>query len=365
VSSPLVTIGVPVFRGGDDLAVTLECLRTQTYPQLDVLISVDAADMETARSCEPYLARDSRFRMTVQPKRLGWAGNTDWTMRERRGEFYIFQQHDDQVSPTYVADLVAAASLAPNAAICFAEAQSNVASYTSRGFVLSGPSPVDRVSAYLESMDCVPFRGLIRSTALATTSGLLLSDFDPFDSYGTEIRFMAQLALWGDFRFVPGPVYYKRLHGNNLHLKREIWSDDKRQISWAQLAAWMIEVIVPAGSGAEECRRLFDLVLDRFVVPHAPWRWVRAPARMLSATTSAALAPLRALLTRIKSSERIVHTVAGRWMLYEPADPAQCAAMLRSILAQLKDGGRFDPQACLQTNWERLEDDAIKRFAKA
>ncbi len=46
-------------------------------------------------------------------------------------------------------------------------------------------------------MDCVPFRGLIRSSALASTSGLLLSDFDPFDSYGTEMRFMAQLALLG------------------------------------------------------------------------------------------------------------------------------------------------------------------------
>ena len=43
--------------------------------------------------------------MTVQPSRLGWAGNTDWTMRQRRGDFYIFQQHDDQVTPTYVADL--------------------------------------------------------------------------------------------------------------------------------------------------------------------------------------------------------------------------------------------------------------------
>ena len=44
MSGPLVTIGVPVYRGEDDLPVTLECLRTQTYPHLDVLISVDAND---------------------------------------------------------------------------------------------------------------------------------------------------------------------------------------------------------------------------------------------------------------------------------------------------------------------------------
>src|SRR3979411_2529329 len=93
VSGPLVTIGVPVYRGQDDLPVTLECLRTQTYKDLDVLISGDQA---TAQACAPFLHSDSRFRMQIQPSRLGWAGNTDWTMRGRRGAFYIFQQHDDQ-----------------------------------------------------------------------------------------------------------------------------------------------------------------------------------------------------------------------------------------------------------------------------
>ena len=364
MTGPLVTIGVPVYRGGDDLLVTLENLRTQTYPHLDVLISVDAADMETARACEPYLARDPRFRMTVQPSRLGWAGNTDRTMRERRGEFYIFQQHDDQISPTYVADLVAAAGRSPNAAICFAQMRSSgVQDFVTSGFPLPGTTGIERVRAYLETLDCVPFRGLIRSSALAKTAGLLLSDFDPFDSYGTEMRFMAELALWGNFVYVPGPIYYKRLHGENLHLKRAGWTDEKRMISWASLAAWMIEVVAPAGSSIEERRHLFDLVLDRFVVPHAPLKWIRAPARLLSGTTTGALAPLRALLAWIKRSETVVNTVTGRWMLYEASDQTRRAAMVRAIFAGLKAGDRIDPQACLHSSWPQIEADVLKRLA--
>jgi len=358
LNSPLVTVGVPVYRGQQELPVTLECLRTQTYPNLDVLISVDAADQESATACEPFLRRDPRFRMQVQPSRLGWAGNTDWTMRERRGEFYIFQQHDDQVSPTYVADLVEAASRTPNAAICFAEVHtSGLRTMVSRGFQLSGAS-IERALAYLETLDCVPFRGLIRGSALASTSGLLLSDFDPFDSCGTEIRFMAQLALWGEFRFVPGPIYYKRLHGANLHLKRQNWSEHQKQLAWASLAAWMIEVVAPAGRDPEERRRLFDTVLARFLVPNDPWKWVRAPARRLASTSSRALRPLRVLLDRLKHSERILNTVAGRWMLHETSDPEQRAALLRLIFDRLKSGGRFDPSACLQSTWEALEKQA-------
>jgi hypothetical protein len=362
LNSPLVTVGVPVYQGQRELPVTLECLRTQTYPNLDVLISVDAGDQESARACEPFLRRDARFRIHVQSSRLGWAGNTDWTMRERRGEFYIFQQHDDQVSPTYIADLVEAALRSPNAAICFAEAHSTgLQTMTSRGFSLSGPS-IERVLAYLESLDCVPFRGLIRGAALASTSGLLLSDFDPFDSYGTEMRFMAQLALWGEFCFVPGPIYYKRLHGANLHLKRQNWSEQQKQRAWACLAAWMVEVVVPAGRSAAERRRLFDAVLVRFLVAHAPWGWVRTPARRLSSTSSSALYPLRVLLDRIKRSERILRTVTGRWMLYETRDPVQRAALLRLIFDRLKSAGRFDPSACLQSTWDTLEQEAGRRL---
>jgi len=364
VSSPLVTVGVPVYRGQDDLPITLECVRTQSYQNLDVLISVDAGDQESARACEPFLRSDARFRMQVQPSRLGWAGNTDWTMRNRRGEFYTFQQHDDQVSPSYIADLVEAALRAPNTAICFAEARSSgVRNFVSSGFPVSGSSPRERALFYLETLDCTPFRGLIRSSALASTSGLLLSDFDPFDSYGTEMRFMAQLALWSEFRFVPGPVYYKRLHGENLHLKRLNWSDDKRQLSWGSLAAWMAEVIAPVGPTPRERRQLFDAVLDRFVVPHAPWKWVRAPARLLSSTHSRALYPLRALLERIKRREQLVNAVTGRWMLYETSDRDQRAALLRIIFDRLRSEGRFDPSVLLHSTWETLEDEARKRFA--
>jgi glycosyltransferase involved in cell wall biosynthesis len=362
LTDPLVTIGVPVYRGQDDLPITLECLRTQSYQNIDVLISVDAADQQSAEACQPFLRSDARFRMHVQPARLGWADNTDWTMRERRGEFYIFQQHDDQVSPTYVQDLVEAARRYPNASICYAEVHaSGVINQVMRGVPLLG-SPVERVLTHLKFMDHAAFRGLIRGAALASTSRLLLSDFDPFDSYGTETRFMAELAILGEFRFVPGPVYYKRLHGDNLYLKRQSWSEQKKQLSWACLGAWMIEVVVPAGRSYEERRRLFDAVLVRFLMPSNPWEWLRGPARRLAQTSSKALHPIRALLALLKASDPLVRAVSERWMLYEALEPQQRAATLRIIIERLKSAGRFDPLLQLQSTWGLLENQANKRF---
>lgn len=363
MSEPLVTIGMPVYRGQDILPAALECMRTQTYRNLDVLISVDGNDQETARVCEPFLRRDSRFRMQVQPSRLGWAGNTDWTMRERRGDFYIYQQHDDEVSPTYVADLVGAAMRSPSSVLCFARMEcSGRESVTQYGFPFSGTA-IDRIRDYLETMDCVPFRGLMRGAALARTSGLLLSDFDPFDSYGTEVRLMAELALQGDFEFVPGPTYYKRMHGSNLYLKRASWSDRQKLMAWGCLAAWMMEVVVPAGGDFAERRQLFDTVLDRFLVAKAnPWKKLIPVARRLALSESKAMQPVRALVHRLKRNKRLATSVAGRWMLYESNGPAARAELLSLIFDRLRSAGRFDPGTFLQQCWESLEAQTRKRF---
>ena len=363
MSGPLVTVGVPVYRGQHDLPITLECLRTQSYRNLDVVISVDANDRESARACEPFLRSDPRFRMQIQPARLGWAGNTDWTMRSRRGEFYIFQQHDDQVSPGYIADLVEAASRFPAASVCFAEMHcSGIRTLVQPGVPLSGP-PVERAKTYLENLDHVPFRGLIRGSALAATSGLLLADFNPFDSFGTEIRLMTELALLGEFRFVPGPVYYKRIHGENIHLTRKKWSEHQKLMAWGCFGAWMMEVIVPAGQSPEERRGLFDIVLERFLVQHDRWRWLKLPARRLAQSQSAALQPLRSMLDRLKRNEPLVQATAGRFTVYEADNPERRAALLRVIFDRLRSEGRFDPSALLHSTWETLEDGAKKRFA--
>jgi glycosyltransferase involved in cell wall biosynthesis len=353
MTKPLVTVGVPVYRGQDMLPALLECLRTQTYRDLDVLISVDNADHASAEACKPFLQEDSRFRIHVQPLRLGWAGNTDWTMRHRRGSFYIYQQHDDLISPTYIADLVEASARWPNAAICFAKLQ-----FTGlRDEVISSPpnvgAPSRRALSHLHSLDWVPFRGLIRGSALDKTAGLLLSDFDPFDSLGTEHRLMAELALLGEFRFVEGPTYFKSWHGDNLSIKRGAWSKEHWIAANACFAAWMIEVIVPAGASVDERQRFLRVTIERFAGGHDPLAWIRTLWR----TNPKALAPLRMIWERAKRSRKLTPAVQ---VLAAPPPPvvynaAERSTLLRQVIARLKSGSRFDPLDLIDTSWEALE----------
>ena len=58
--SDYVGVGVPAYRGAAYIAETLLCLEQQTYRNLDVFISVDGADEETAAVCRPFL-KDLHF----------------------------------------------------------------------------------------------------------------------------------------------------------------------------------------------------------------------------------------------------------------------------------------------------------------
>lgn len=350
MNEPLVTIGVPVYGGEATLPGLLECLRTQSYRNLDVLISVDAADQASAAACAPFLREDKRFRIHVQPTRLGWAGNTDWTMRNRAGEFYIYQQHDDLVSPTYVADLVAAATRWPDAALCFATLRYTGARHWDVPVPSVVGSPLTRVLSYLRRLDWVPFRGLVRGAALDRTAGLRLSDFDPFDSLGTEIAFLAELAHAGEHRFVKGPLYFKTWDGRNLSARRDSWSRAHRIRATACWAAWMVEAVVPVGASAPERRDLFVRTLDRFTRQTGRTWWTGA---ILGNEIPAGASP-RMIWTQLK--RRPPPPGLG------PVTSAEQADLAQQALHRLWGNGGLDLCAVLELSRDQVETMVAARY---
>ena len=97
-----VGIGVPVFNGGELLRQSLECLRTQSFEDIEVLIGDNASDDRTAEICAGFAARDSRFRHLRRPENIGALANFVDLLARSEAELFMWRAHDDLSDANYV-----------------------------------------------------------------------------------------------------------------------------------------------------------------------------------------------------------------------------------------------------------------------
>jgi glycosyltransferase involved in cell wall biosynthesis len=114
-----VSIGVPVFNGAHYLEECLDSLVTQTYDNLEILISDNASTDRTADVCRAYSERDARVRYYRQDQNIGAAANWNFVVRNATGEFFKWAAHDDVCGPDLVARSVAALEMSPAAVLAF------------------------------------------------------------------------------------------------------------------------------------------------------------------------------------------------------------------------------------------------------
>ena len=112
-----VSIGLPVYNGGELLAESLECLRAQTFVDIEVIVSDNASSDDTRAIAEDFAARDPRFRVISQPKNLGAVGNFLATLEAATAPCFMWRAHDDLSDVNYVETLYRLLSEAPEAVL--------------------------------------------------------------------------------------------------------------------------------------------------------------------------------------------------------------------------------------------------------
>src|SRR5262245_18349560 len=171
-----VLIGIPAYRGERHIAETLHSIQEQEFDAFEALVSVDGGDRVTAQACEPFLS-DPRFRLVVHEHRRNWHGNINWLMEQVTHEFYCYWPQDDLATSDYLASLLRFAAAHPDHVCAFSDIQWFEQEET-RGICpsLTGPA-LERTRYVLESMNGVPFRGLIRSNAMRRAGSLRHTPF--------------------------------------------------------------------------------------------------------------------------------------------------------------------------------------------
>ncbi len=264
---------VPAWNGEAFVERTLASLAGQTYPHLRIVISDDASTDRTAAICARFLRGDRRFSLILQPRNLGWIGNSNFLLDTVDCDYLFFGFHDDLFAPTYVEELCARLDANPHAAVAFSDLR------------IAGPGEVCRLASYpgydhlgdrIERAQKVivreddwwlPIHGLFRASAVRRVGGLRRHLAGEFSA---DWPWLVLLATCGEFERVPLPLCAKVLRSESVAAQ---WSFPPRfwysvagscaravlgaELSWYEKSVLWRELVTFCRARSQEARRNF------------------------------------------------------------------------------------------------------------
>jgi GT2 family glycosyltransferase len=261
VTTPQVTICIPVYNGAEFVAQTLNSVARQTYRNARVIISDDASTDGSTELCRA-IAQKHGFELVVQPQRRGWIENCNVLLERARGDFICIVPHDDVPDERYIEVLAAHLVATPACVQAFCDV---------RGFGLHrevktqsslvGP-PFERLYQMItRHFDGTPFRGVVRRDALDRAGSL---PDNAFDGFAADVNWIARIARVGEIHRVPEALYAKRFHARSTAHAWSVWAEADKLAAWADHCAHLLGVALELELTATErwliahaaCRRL-------------------------------------------------------------------------------------------------------------
>lgn len=263
-----VTIGVPVYRGERFLEETLHTIQRQIYTAFDVIISVDSPDPVCEAICAKFLD-DPRFKLVVQPQRLGWVGQINWLIGQVTNTFWYYHQQDDLTDPRYLQILVGHAQRHPTAALvyCDIEPMGRVTDEIFSAPSVLGVTPFARVMTMIHAhFPAFAFRGLTRAAVLAEAGPVPVN---AVDNFGVDIAWLTGIARCGELHRVPDVLYRKRYHDRNTESRW--WAQPKPQQleCWAHHCVDMLMQAIQVRGSPQQARLLWQAAVSRLTAPEA------------------------------------------------------------------------------------------------
>lgn len=100
-TSPLVSVGFPLFNNAETVDRALRSIQRQTWPRIEIILSDDGSSDETFHICERLAAGDSRIRLYRQENNLYYQ-NFRFVLEKARGDYFMWAAGDDFWRPKFV-----------------------------------------------------------------------------------------------------------------------------------------------------------------------------------------------------------------------------------------------------------------------
>ncbi|ERR1700722_262625 len=230
MSSPLVSIGLPVYNGAKSLGRTVDSILSQDFKDFELVISDNASTDETRQICEAYATADQRVRYHHNEANIGVSPNHDRVFEFSRGKYFAWSAHDVEQLPGMLTRCVREMEASsPPVILAYPRCEQidenglpvggEVASIAS-----ADPRPHRRLETVIENIGYViQHFGLFASEALRKTrlNGSYAS---------SDFVLTAELAMLGEIREIPEVLIRRRVESKGG--TRAVLHDKKAWATW-------------------------------------------------------------------------------------------------------------------------------------
>jgi glycosyltransferase involved in cell wall biosynthesis len=289
LSTPKLSIGLPVFNGERYLETALKSLLAQSYSDYELLIVDNASADATEEICRSYASRDARVRYHRNPENQGPAYSFYRALELASGRYYKYAADDDLYDPRFLAECMAVAERDPDVVCCYTHAElidEDGVHIENLDVPIDTNSPKVEVRLYqVIGVDhlCIQLYGVTRTDVFRR-----LRRYEGY--YGWDRNLLAELALAGRIVTLPEHLFKHRLHaksnGSMLHFARPL--DELKKVDPS--VDWALQLSKPQRSSVTRFKNYFTAVAK---APLGPGEQARCYAQLARLVAEKAVGRLR------------------------------------------------------------------------
>ena len=235
MSDRLVSICIPTYNGGKFIRETLESIKSQTYKNIEVIVTDDCSKDDTLDICREY----DFVKIFLNEERQGLVPNWNMAVSKSTGYYIKLIGQDDVLAPESIEKQVKALEDNPNAALCIGD--TNVINQDSQVIMARSLSKKDFTmdgkkfalkALWHRNIFCEPANTLYTRSA-AERAGDYCKDFIYVPDWDYDI----ELCLQGDICYIADTIMSFRISNNsetsNLYRKksREMLEDTEKMFN--------------------------------------------------------------------------------------------------------------------------------------
>lgn len=217
-SSKFVSIGLPVYNGEKFVSRAIDAILKQDFENFELIISDNCSSDSTYDICQDFANKDKRIKFTQNKANYGGLYNFQKVLDSATGDYFMWASHDDLWSKNYLSLLVRALESESDYVLAFSnvcnidDSDTSIKNFPSLNQLSQNTKIDERLNnlMWFEESEGKAnlIYGIVRSNVIKKIGA---KEWNSYGNWGSDYLLIFNIALYGDFIYVPNATFYKRL----------------------------------------------------------------------------------------------------------------------------------------------------------